>query len=44
MVSDQNAANWLPAPAGAFRPILRMYEPGPAVLDQTYTVPPITRT
>ena len=21
-------ANWLPAPAGAFRPMLRMYEPG----------------
>lgn len=36
-------ANWLPAPAGAFRPVLRMYEPEPAVLDQTYLVPPITR-
>ncbi|GAA5195417.1 DUF1254 domain-containing protein [Microbacterium jejuense] len=37
------AANWLPAPAGAFRPILRMYMPGDAVLDGTYTPPPITR-
>ena len=35
-------ANWLPAPAGPFRPVLRMYEPAPSVLDQTYTVPPIT--
>ncbi|PYE17494.1 hypothetical protein DFR67_106197 [Williamsia limnetica] len=36
-------ANWLPAPAGDFRPVLRMYEPDPAVLDQTYVVPAITR-
>ncbi|MEV0950480.1 DUF1254 domain-containing protein [Promicromonospora sp. NPDC050249] len=38
------AANWLPSPAGDFRPVLRMYEPHPAVLDQTYVPPPITRT
>ena len=38
------AANWLPAPPGAFRPVLRMYEPAPEVLDQAYSVPPITRT
>ena len=37
-------ANWLPAPAGDFRPVLRMYEPAPEVLAQTYTVPAITRT
>ncbi|MBL3700766.1 DUF1254 domain-containing protein [Leucobacter luti] len=36
-------ANWLPAPAGAFRPVLRMYEPAPEVLDQSYTVAAITR-
>ena len=36
-------ANWLPAPAGAFRPVLRMYEPAPEVLDQRYTVAAITR-
>ncbi|NDV09719.1 DUF1254 domain-containing protein [Rhodococcus sp. IEGM 248] len=36
-------ANWLPAPAGDFRPVLRMYEPAPAVLDGTYVVPAITR-
>ncbi len=37
------AANWLPAPPGDFRPVLRMYEPAAEVLNQTYTVPPITR-
>lgn len=36
-------ANWLPAPAGAFRPVLRMYEPDPAVLTQQYLVPAIRR-
>jgi hypothetical protein len=33
-----------PAPAGDFRPILRMYQPGPSVLDGTYPLPPIRRT
>jgi len=37
-------ANWLPAPAGDFRPVLRMYEPGPAVLDGSYQIPAITRS
>ncbi len=36
-------ANWLPAPAGDFRPVLRMYEPRPEVLDGTYEIPAITR-
>jgi hypothetical protein len=36
-------ANWLPAPAGDFRPILRMYEPAPAVLAGDYEIPAITR-
>jgi hypothetical protein len=36
------AANWLPTPHGPFRPILRMYQPRPAVLDGTYALPPIT--
>jgi hypothetical protein len=34
----------VPAPAGDFRPVLRMYEPAPEVLSQAYTVPPITRS
>ncbi|MFE1320911.1 DUF1254 domain-containing protein [Kitasatospora phosalacinea] len=35
-------ANWLPAPAGNFRPMLRMYGPRPEVLDGSYRIPPIT--
>jgi hypothetical protein len=34
-------ANWLPAPAGRFRPILRMYEPAEVVFDGGYELPPI---
>jgi hypothetical protein len=37
-------ANWLPSPPGDFRPVLRMYEPQPAVPDGTYVTAPITRT
>ena len=29
---DHDRANWLPTPAGPFRPILRMYEPAPRCL------------
>lgn len=36
-------ANWLPAPQGDFRPIMRLYEPGPAILDGKYILPPIRR-
>jgi hypothetical protein len=35
--------NWLPTPAGAFRPVLRMYEPGAEVLDGRYVLPAIRR-
>ncbi|UTT54729.1 DUF1254 domain-containing protein [Microbacterium maritypicum] len=41
---ERAAANWLPSPAGAFRPVMRMYEPAPAVLEGHYTVPAITRS
>jgi hypothetical protein len=43
----QNAApaghesNWLPAPTGKFRLWLRAYMPGAAILDGTFTVPPV---
>lgn len=37
------AANWLPSPAGDFRPVMRMYEPDESILDQSYVFPPITR-
>jgi hypothetical protein len=36
-------SNWLPTPTGAFRPIMRMYQPGTAILDGTYELPPIRR-
>jgi len=39
----KDAANWLPTPRGRFRPMIRMYEPAPEVLDGTYVVPPIVR-
>ncbi|HEY9314057.1 DUF1254 domain-containing protein [Williamsia sp.] len=41
--APENTANWLPAPPGEFRPVLRMYEPDPAVLSREYEVPAIVR-
>ncbi|MFF2371781.1 DUF1254 domain-containing protein [Agromyces sp. NPDC058110] len=38
------AANWLPCPAGEFRPVLRMYEPDPTILEGGYEFPAIMRT
>lgn len=37
------AANWLPTPAGEFRPLMRMYAPGEAVLSGEYRLPAIER-
>jgi len=37
------ASNWLPAPAGQFRPLMRLYQPKPAILDGSYKIPPITK-
>jgi hypothetical protein len=39
----ERRANWLPTPAGAFRPLLRMYEPDDAVFDGSYELPAIVR-
>jgi hypothetical protein len=36
-------SNWLPAPAGNFKLMLRAYLPGRAVLDGAYHVPPVKR-
>ncbi len=36
-------SNWLPAPDGRFRPILREYTPRPEALDGTWVVSPIRR-
>jgi hypothetical protein len=33
--------NWLPAPTGDFMLWLRAYQPGEAVLDGKYQVPPV---
>jgi hypothetical protein len=34
-------SNWLPAPAGDFMLWLRVYQPGAAILNGTYRVPPV---
>lgn len=39
----KNRANWLPTPAGMFRPLIRVYIPGEELLNGTYTVPPIVK-
>jgi hypothetical protein len=36
-------SNWLPTPAGRFRPVLRMYQPQQPVLDGSYVLPPVRR-
>lgn len=36
-------ANWLPTPAGPFRPLLRIYEPDEAVFDGRFELPAIRK-
>ncbi|MCI2956626.1 DUF1254 domain-containing protein [Agromyces atrinae] len=36
-------ANWLPAPAAPFRPMIRLYSPRESVLDGTYRLPAIEK-
>jgi hypothetical protein len=36
-------SNWLPTPAGAFRPIVRMYQPQKPILDGTYVLPAVRK-
>lgn len=36
-------ANWLPAPAGAMRLVLRAYEPAEPLLDGSYRIPPVVQ-
>jgi hypothetical protein len=36
-------ANWLPAPEGDFRPVMRMYQPQLAVLTGDYALPAISK-
>jgi hypothetical protein len=40
----QHRSNWLPTPAGTFRLLMRIYLPGPSVLDGTYRLPAIEKT
>ena len=37
-------ANWLPAPAGGFHLILRLYEPKPPALNGRWHIPPVVGT
>ena len=37
------STNWLPAPTGNFLLFLRVYEPGPAILNGSYKVPPVVQ-
>ena len=41
---EAERANWLPAPEGNFRLMMRMYQPGDTVLDGSYALPPVERT
>jgi hypothetical protein len=36
-------ANWLPAPRGDFRPIMRLYQPRPEVISGDYVLPAIRK-
>ena len=41
----EREANWLPTPpSGPFRPMLRAYQPGEAIISGSYPMPPIVRT
>jgi hypothetical protein len=37
-------SNWLPAPAGKFRPVLWCYVPGEALLTNQYELPKVRRS
>ena len=37
----ETSVNWLPAPAGAFSLVLRVYDPAPSVLDGSWSPPAI---
>jgi hypothetical protein len=40
---DEKQSNWLPAPSGRFRPLMRMYQPRTEVLTNEYILPAITK-
>lgn len=41
--APEDEANWLPAPAGGFRPVLRCYEPAPSLLSADFRLPAVRR-
>ena len=41
--SEEHLANWLPAPSGKFRPILRSYQPTGPMLSGEYVLPPVRK-
>jgi hypothetical protein len=40
---DERAANWLPAPTGLMRLVLRAYQPEEALIEGRYRMPPVRR-
>ena len=40
---EEREANWLPAPAGPMRLVLRAYEPAEPLLDGSYRIPPVVQ-
>ena len=40
---DEQTANWLPAPDGPMRLVLRAYQPDDAMIEGRYRVPPVRR-
>ncbi|WP_405017999.1 DUF1254 domain-containing protein [Kitasatospora sp. NBC_00070] len=38
----EHSANWLPAPDGPFTVVIRLYGPDQAVLEGSWTIPPLT--
>ncbi|MEV0717962.1 DUF1254 domain-containing protein [Asanoa sp. NPDC050611] len=41
--ADGDTSNWLPAPPGAFRPLMRLYQPRSDILHGGYALPPLIR-
>ena len=41
--TDGDTRTWLPAPPGAFRPLMRLYQPRSEIVHGSYTLPPVVR-
>ncbi len=40
---EDKRSNWLPTPDGRFRPLMRMCQPRPQILNGDYTLPAIAK-